>query len=110
MILDLFAPLAMKIAGGIALALAVALGVTLWRADTIAQERDEAVAASIQAELQHRITAASLAALASELEAMVAEGEARADRVDAALDRVARDGAATLAQADDFDIETVEGL
>jgi 3-hydroxyacyl-CoA dehydrogenase len=41
MITDFFAPLGMKIAGGIALALAIALGITLWRYDVVSKDRDE---------------------------------------------------------------------
>ncbi len=63
-----------------------------------------------QAELLHRITAASLDTLQAELAAMVADGEIRAERRNAAMEAVAEETAELRKQAEAFDIETVEGL
>lgn len=64
----LFAPLAMKVTGGIALALAIALGVVIWRADAIAGQRDHYRDAYSMEMARHSVTRQSVATLTKAIE------------------------------------------
>jgi cell division protein FtsB len=78
---NLFAPLAMKVTGGIAALLLVLLGIQTWRLssaqDALEDKRNELAAS----EAQHAVTRASLATLEGELAKMVRDGELRAQRL-----------------------------
>ena len=82
---NLFSSLAMKISGGAILALAVALAVTMWRADSISKDRDNLRDLVATERANHAVTRASLDTLANELEGMVIDGELRAERLAEAL-------------------------
>lgn len=110
MLKSLFAPLAMKISGGIIAGLLVALALTLWRVDSLSEQRDEARAKVVSEQTRHIVTRSSLTLLTAKLKAYVQAGELRAERLDEALSEVEDETAALRAQADNFDIETVEGL
>ena len=112
---NIFAPLAMKISGGIVVALAIALAVTVWRADTISEQRDTARKQVVTEQALHAVTAASLDSLSAQMAALVKEGQLRKERLSEALVKVERDTAPLREQADaiergEIDITTVEGL
>lgn len=96
----LFAPLAMKLAGGLIGALLASLALVIWRADAISGERDDMRDRYALSEARHAVTAASLTSLQSELAAMVAEGEATRGRVAAALAEARADGELLRGEAD----------
>lgn len=115
MIKSFFAPLAIKIFSGVTLALLIALGIAIWRADAISESRDEARKALATEEVRHDVTRASLASLELRLAELVREGELRKARLEEALEKVERDTAPLRKQADqiergEIDIRTVEGL
>lgn len=115
MIKSFFAPLAIKIFSGVTLALLIALGVVMWRADAISESRDEARKALAAEELRHDVTRASLAGLELRMAELVRDGELRKVRLEEALEKVERDTAPLREQADrldrgEIDIRTVEGL
>ena len=115
MFANLFAPLAMKVAGGIILALLVLLAFSVWRADTLSTQRDSAVEARITAEARHAVTRASLDALEGELAKMVEDSQLRAARRDDALSQVEEDTRPLRDQAEalergEIDVTEVEGL
>ncbi|RPF70434.1 hypothetical protein [Aurantiacibacter spongiae] len=73
--------------GTIAAALALALGIALWRADAISEQRDRAVEQRALAEAGHAVTRASLDRLEGELAAFVQEGKlTRAEAVTAMIE------------------------
>lgn len=92
MIGKLFAPLAMKVSGGVIAGLLVALALVMWRADAISADRDDMRDRAALAEANHAVTTASLTSLQSELAQMVVEGEARRSRVVKALAEAQREG------------------
>lgn len=67
--------------GFIAIGLALALGVAMWRADAISGERDKLRTALAGEQARHAVTRQSLATLQRELDAMVKDGEMRAERL-----------------------------
>lgn len=72
---------AVGIKGFVAIGLAVALGIVMWRADAISGQR-EALRDTLAAErAQHAVTRSSLNTLQRELEKMVRDGELRASRL-----------------------------
>lgn len=97
---DFFAPLAIKIFSGVTLALAIALGVTMWRADSISADRDREQERRVSAELRLSASNASVERLTAEMEALVAEGRMRAERLDNAISQVTEDNAPLVEQAD----------
>jgi len=79
------------IRGAIAVGLGLALAFTMWRADSLADARDEAKAALVGEQVRHAVTRASLALLEQRHAAIVADGRARDERVLQARETVARD-------------------
>lgn len=77
MISNLFAPLAMKIAGGLALGAFVALGVVMWRADAISAQRDALQTKLAGEEARHAVTRQSVDVLETALARFVGDGKAR---------------------------------
>lgn len=115
MIKSFFAPMAIKVFSGVTLALVVALGVAMWRADAISASRDEARKALATEEVRHDVTRASLAGLELRMAELVRDGELREERLREALEQVAKETAPLRKQADqiergEIDIRTVEGL
>ena len=115
MFTNLFAPLAMRISAAIIAALVLALGITIWRADTISADREALRNDLAVSNARHAVTTASLNTLQAELAEMVAAGELRAERVSIARARVhgdtkpLRDQAAAV-EAGTLDPRDVEGL
>jgi predicted Holliday junction resolvase-like endonuclease len=81
MITKLFAPLAMRVAGGIIALLLIALSLVIWRADAISEDREHQRNLVAQEKAFHEVTKQSLAALEDELASMVRDGQLRADRL-----------------------------
>lgn len=72
---------AIGIRGFIAIGMAVALGIVMWRADAISSDR-EALRNTLATErAQHAVTRQSLVTLENELKKMVRDGELRAQRL-----------------------------
>lgn len=84
---------AIGLRGFIAIGLALALGVTMWRADTISGQRDDLIASLATEEARHAVTRQSVETLSTEMARLVAEGEARKARIDTAMERVRIDTA-----------------
>jgi cell division protein FtsB len=78
---NLFAPLAMKVAGGIAAVLLVLLGIQTWRLSDAKSDLEDKRNQLAASEAQHSVTRASLSTLESELAKMVRDGELRAKRL-----------------------------
>lgn len=91
--------IAAKVATGAALALAIALGVVMWRADAISAEREALRTKLATEEAQHAVTRQSVATLTVEMQRLVREGEVRKERVDAAMAKVAVDTEALRQEA-----------
>lgn len=87
------------IRGGIAVALGIALAVTMWRADSISEDRDEARQAYAASEARHAITRASLDKLESRLTAMIEAGEATEEAVEEAVAETKEETDALRAEA-----------
>jgi len=81
MIGNLFSSLAMKVSGGIILALLIALGVVMWRADAISADREDLRNKLAAEHANHAVTRQSLAVLENELRQMVEDGQLRASRL-----------------------------
>lgn len=106
---------AVKLLGGAALVLLLALCASLWRSDSLSKQRDDAIEAKIVEQAKHAVTAASLNTLTAELARMVAEGEAKAERVQKAYAVTRKETADLRKQADDLEdgritIAEVEGI
>ena len=98
-----FAPLWVKIGAGILAALAIALAVQSWRLGA-ANERVEKARNVLAAErAQHIVTRQSLETLTYEMARLVQEGEARAERVDEAMMRVAEETAPMRRRAEQIE-------
>ena len=97
---NLFSSLGMKIATGAALALLVALGVVMWRADAISADREALRDKLALSEARHAVTRQSVETLAGEMKRLVAEGEVRKERVDKAMEQVGKDTAPLRAEAE----------
>ena len=89
MLSNIFAPLAMKVAGGIIAALLVAIAVLWWRTETLVSERDTARNALATSEAMHRVTRASLDTLEQEMADAVYQGELRQERLEDARAEIA---------------------
>lgn len=85
MLSNLFAPLAMKVAGGFVAVLVMALAVTMMRADAISEERDLLRNRLEVQQANHAVTKASLEKLERDMARMVNEGAIREQRVNQAL-------------------------
>lgn len=85
--------------GFIAIGLALALGIAMWRADAISDSREEARNALAAERAQHAVTRLSLATLESELAKMVRDGTLRAERLEEAMEAQDERSAALRAQA-----------
>ena len=81
----LFAPLAMKVAGGIVAALVLALVFVTIRADSISADRERLRTELAQSNARHSITRLSLQQLQDEMAAIVHAGALRESRVADAL-------------------------
>lgn len=100
MIGNLFAPLAMKIAGGLIAALLAALALVIWRADAISDDR-EALRNTLSAErATHAVTRRSLDVLQAELEQLVKDGQLRAERLAEARQEARKETEALREQAE----------
>ena len=106
---------AVKLLGGAVAALAIALALVMWRADSISKQRDAYRDNLTAEETRHAVTRTSLASLELRLAAMVRDGELRQERLDKAMKAVEADTAPLRQRADELergliDIRTVEGL
>jgi hypothetical protein len=97
---DIFAPLAMKVAGGFILLLAIALAVVMWRADVISDQRDKLRDQLSVSEANHAVTVASLNSLSEQMEAMVRDGELRKERLADAMQQAQDDADELRREAD----------
>lgn len=96
------------IRGGIAVALGIALAVTMWRADSISEDRDEARQAYAASEARHSITRQSLSLLEGKLADMIEAGKATEANVEKAVEEAKRESDTLRAQAGR--IGAVEGV
>jgi hypothetical protein len=80
-----FAPLAIKIGAGIILALSVALALALWRADSLADARDEALKEVGAVNTRLAVSNASLVTLEGQLDTFVKEGALMQEQASSAL-------------------------
>lgn len=90
---------AIGIKGFIAIGLALALGIVMWRADAISADREEQRNALAAERAQHAVTRLSLATLEAELGQMVRDGELRAERLEEAMEAQDERSADLRAQA-----------
>lgn len=105
MLTKLFAPLWAKIIAGVGLALIVAVGVQTWRLSA-SETRVERLRDEYAVErANHAVTRASLNTLATELERMVKDGVARAERIERAERQVAFETAPLRAEAERIERE-----
>ena len=86
-----FSALTSKIFGGIALALAIALALTMWRADALSKRLDEARQQVATEKANHAVTAASLEDLMGEMATLVEQGRERQQRTEDARKRAERE-------------------
>lgn len=91
MMVEIFGTVAGKVALGAFLVLFAALGVVVWRADAISDQREALRTKLATEQAQHAVTRQSVATLTVELQRLVREGEVRKERVDAAMAKVALD-------------------
>lgn len=97
---QVFAPLAMKIATGVALTLMIALGVTMWRADVISEDRERIRNLLATEVANHAVTRSSVVTLEQALGRYVGAGAAaRIAQIDS-LEAQADDNALLQRQAD----------
>lgn len=97
---NLFAPLAMKVSGGIIAALLIALAIVMWRADAISADREKLRNALAMEAASHAVTRQSVATLEGALARFVGAGRAARAAQLAAIEAQAGDSAALQAQAD----------
>lgn len=88
------------IRGSVAIGLAIALGVVMWRADAISGQRDEWQRKAVASDLKLSISNASIAELQASLSRYVGAGKAAKVAQLASIERQAKDNAALQAQAD----------
>jgi hypothetical protein len=86
------------ISGFIAIGLAVALGIALWRADVISGQRDAAVQAAANERAAHSVTRASLDNLEQRLAVFIADGKRRSEAAERAVEAQRERSAALDAQ------------
>lgn len=72
---------AIGIRGFIAIGMALALGIVMWRANAISNDREELRNTLATERAQHAVTRQSLTTLENELKKMVRDGELRASRL-----------------------------
>mgnify|MGYP006206408459 CR=1 FL=1 len=96
---------AIGIRGAIAIALAIALGVVMWRADSISQSREKLRNEYAAETARHAVTRQSVETLIGELQRMVEEGEARRERVADAMMQAAEDTAPLRQEAERIERE-----
>ena len=97
---NLFAPLAMKISGGLIAFLLVALALVMWRADAISEDRERLRNSLATETANHAVTRASVANLKGVLERYVGAGQAAQVAQMAAVEAQADKSAALRAKAD----------
>lgn len=91
---------AIGIKGFVAIGMAVALGIVMWRADAISADRETLRNTLATERAQHAVTRLSLDTLQAELEKMVSDGELRAARLAEARQEAREDTEALRAQAE----------
>lgn len=96
---------AIGIRGGIAIAAIIALSIVMWRADAISESREKLRNEYASEVAHHKVTRQSVDTLTLEMKRLVAEGEARAERVDEAMQQVAEDTAPLKAEAERIERE-----
>ena len=96
----LFAPLAMKVSGGIIAALLIALGIVVWRADAISADREKLRNALATERATHAVTRQSVATLEDALARFIGAGKASRAAQLAAIEAQAGDSAELQAQAE----------
>ena len=100
MLTNFFASTLNKVFTAIITALLIALGIVMWRADAISDSREKLRNALAAEEARHAVTLQSVDTLTLELAKLVEEGEARAERIDKAMQQVAEDTAPLKAKAE----------
>jgi hypothetical protein len=95
-----FSALTSKIFGGAALALLIALGVVMWRADVISGQRDALRDKLAVSDAKLALSNASIATLEKSLADYVGAGKAAKVAQLAAVEKAAKDNAALQGQAD----------
>lgn len=106
MIARFLSPLSHKLMLAAIVGLALALSGTMWRADSLAAERDRLRDRLAVSEANHAVTVASLDTLAVEMEAIVAAGQRTAARKDEALAEIRQALDATREEAARLRAET----
>lgn len=94
---------AIGLRGFLAIGLTVALAIVMWRADAISEQRENARNALATEIAQHEVSRQSVDALTLEMARLVQEGEARAERVDEAMMRVAEETAPMRRRAEQIE-------
>lgn len=97
---------AIGIKGFIAIGMALALGIAMWRADVISADREDLRNTLAAERANHAVTRASLATLERELAKMVRDGELRASRLAEARQEQERRSGALREQAARIRAET----
>lgn len=108
MIRQFFAPLAMKVAGGIIAVLALACAILWWsnsRKDSQIEDLQQTLAVS---EAQHDVTVASLDALTRRMQELVRDGELRRGLLQAAISDAKAEAADLQDEADALRSEAIE--
>ena len=100
-----FASTLNKVFALIITALLIALAVVAWRADTISESREKLRNEYAAETARHAVTRQSVDSLTLEMARLVAEGEARAERIDKAMAKVAEDTAPLKAKAEQIERE-----
>lgn len=98
-----FAPLWVRIAAAVLGLLLVALAVQSWRLGAANERVEEARNTLATERAQHAVTRQSLETLTYEMARLVQEGEARAERVDEAMIRVAEETAPLRRRAEQIE-------
>lgn len=75
-------PLEVKLALGSALVLLAIIGAFSWHASTLSSKRDALIASLATEEANHKVSRQSVITRSSEMARLVAEGEARKERID----------------------------
>ena len=106
---SLFSAFTAKIATGVALALLIALGVVMWRADAISAQRDALRDKLAASDAKLAVSNASIAELQASLAQFVGAGKAAKVAQLAAVEAQVRDNAELQAQADAIRTEVAKG-
>lgn len=102
---NLFAPLAMKVAGGLLALALVFAGIQTWRLSGAKADLEDKRNELATERAQHAVTRQSVDTLSNEMKRLVAEGEVRKARVDAAMKKVAKDTAPLRREAERIERE-----